>query len=124
MLSNNLPFKKHESGDRGYIVKLQGKMTQIQLSARAVNGLIKFNTERRNDVGIDKKFLKALLIGICTLKRIKESVSMFDIDNAFLGLVKDMFAFSVADDENNGQRLASFEQLVEQICTEIRNNVL
>lgn len=48
------------------------------LPARAVEGLIKFNSEKRHDEKVDKLFIMALAIGLCTLKRMKTDENPFD----------------------------------------------
>ncbi|XP_031626207.1 uncharacterized protein LOC116342655 [Contarinia nasturtii] len=121
MLSNNIPFKRNDKGDRAFQIRTQNGLEEITLSARAVNGLIKLN-ENRDDEGKDKTFLKALLIGIYTLKRIKES-TVETIDRGVLEFVKDLFAFRVSNDPE-GTRLGTFEDVVNQICDEIRSNLL
>lgn len=49
----------------------------MSLSARAVTGLIKLNAEKRTNTNVDKIFVKALVIAVCTLQRFKESALPF-----------------------------------------------
>lgn len=47
---------------------------EIQLAAIVVNGLKRFNEgESRNNVLLDKAFIKALLIGLVGIKRLKSA---------------------------------------------------
>lgn len=56
------------------MVKMGDKYEKVRIGAHVVNGLINFNKpEKRADILIDKSFIKALLIGIVGLKRIKEN---------------------------------------------------
>lgn len=50
---------------------------EVSLSARAVTGLIKLNAEKRTNTNVDKIFVKALVIAVCTLQRFKESAMPF-----------------------------------------------
>lgn len=51
---------------------------EVSLSARAVTGLIKLNTEKRTNKSVDKIFIKALVIAVCSLQRIKDSAIPFN----------------------------------------------
>lgn len=51
---------------------------EVQLSIRAINVLIKLNTEKRNDGCADRTFIKALLIAICTIKNIQQNIRIQD----------------------------------------------
>lgn len=52
---------------------------------------MKFNVEFRNMAKIDKKILKALFIGVYTLKRIRETNDISTIDRGVLQLTKGNF---------------------------------
>lgn len=70
--------KQQASGDRAFKIEIHGEFKEVLLSARVVMGLVTLNGKKRNDMKTDKVFLKALVIGVCTLKRVKESPSPFD----------------------------------------------
>lgn len=58
--------------------------TAIRLPAKAVTGLLMMNEKKRSKK-FDISFLKAMLIGFFTLKKIKENASM---DEGILEIVK------------------------------------
>lgn len=68
---------KQGNGDRAFKIKTSDDCYEvIQLSKRPVDGLITLNTgKKRDNVRIDKYFLKGLLIGVCTLNGIKDNES-------------------------------------------------
>lgn len=84
-------FFQKENGDRAFKVKFDSGFKEITLSARAVNGLIKFNEEYRNAAKMDKMFLKALFIGLYTLKRIREVTEISSIDQGVVQLAKGLY---------------------------------
>lgn len=93
------------------------------LSAKAVIGLTKLNAEKRTNKNVDKTFLKALVIAVCTLKRFKESPNSLFNDGE-VEFIKDLFEFRVSSDDSNGNRLASFGKMIDKVCEEIRNAYL
>lgn len=139
-LSNNWPFKqnvrhfflkdyKHfcsryclllqANGDRAYKVESKGVVKEVHLSKRAVDGLITLNTSKRSDIRKDKNFLKALMIGVCSLARIREQNSI--IEEGEKQFIQSLFEFRVSDDDDDGQRRASFDRLFSQSLVEFRN---
>lgn len=78
VLCGNRPFKPNATGDRAFQIEIRGGFKEISLSARAVNGLIILNGINHNKKSSDKRFLKALAIGLCTIKRIKEDAGIID----------------------------------------------
>lgn len=78
ILCDNLPFKQNANGDRAFKVQVCDGFKEISLSARAVAGLIKLNTEKRTNKNVDKVFIKVLVIAVCTIKRIKETAMPFN----------------------------------------------
>lgn len=93
------------------------------LSARAVTGLTKLNAEKRASKNVDKTFLKALVIAVCTLKRFKGSPNSLFHDGE-IEFIKDLFEFRVSSDDSNGNRLASFGKMIDKVCEEIRRDHL
>lgn len=73
------------NGDRAFKVQVERTFKEVLLSARLVNGCSNLNQTRRNDSTADKIFLKGLLIGICTVKRIKSSPTF---DEGILDFIK------------------------------------
>ena len=73
------------NGDRAFKVQAGRTFKEVLLSARLVNGCCNLNQTRRNDITADKIFLKGLLIGICTVKRIKSSTTF---DEGILEFIK------------------------------------
>lgn len=74
------------NGDRAFNVQVGRTYKEVLLSARLVNGLSNVNqTPRRNDVNLDKVFLKGLIIGICTVKGINTSPTF---DEGILDFIK------------------------------------
>lgn len=61
-----------ENGDRYFITE---NGVEIRLPAKAVNGLRKMNELKRSEQ-FDVAFLQAMLIGFCTLKKIKTGESI------------------------------------------------
>lgn len=58
--------------DRAYTIQFDGGFKEISISAKAVQGLISLNQPgRRENETKDKSFLKALLISVCSLKKIQ-----------------------------------------------------
>lgn len=47
----------------------------MTLSARVVSGFRKLNSQKRTNIAVDKNFVKALLIGVCTITRMRESIA-------------------------------------------------
>lgn len=60
---------------------------EIKLPAQAVEGLIKLNRGKR-DEQFDLRFMKGMLIGFCTVKKIKEYNGNEDIDESVSALMK------------------------------------
>lgn len=80
------------NGDRSYKIELEKGFKDIELPARAVNGLLKLNTEKRESSAVDKNFLKVLLIAICKIKRIRT----LDFDSIFAEGEKDFIKSKTA----------------------------
>lgn len=66
-----------DNGDRYFMAQKGNDFEEIRLPAKAVNGLRKMNEQKRCE-SFDVAFLKAMLIGFCTLKKIKEQESIDD----------------------------------------------
>lgn len=103
---------------------------------------MKLNNEKRNDIRVDKIFLKALVIGVCTLQRINQLSTPFEdgqldfvkrntfsliqnhqsIENTLICFYcVDLFEIRVTDDDINGLRLSSFSRLLLEVMDEIRH---
>lgn len=67
-------FSQSTSLDRHYLVRIGGVFEKIGFSGGLVRGLMEFNAPGlREDRSLDKCFIKGLLIGICTMKSIREN---------------------------------------------------
>lgn len=95
---------------------------EVWLNSQAVDGLIKMNKKKR-DKQFDLVFLKALLIGLFTLKAIKDEQSTVDLlrNEGMLGLLKDLFEWRVQKDEH---RMSAYDNLFSSAISGIRNNKL
>lgn len=71
-ISGNIPFKNNATKDRGYFIKIDNQFKEINMASLLVNGLQCINNgENRKQPGLDKAFVKALIIGLCTKKAIE-----------------------------------------------------
>lgn len=60
--------------DRAYLVLIDGQYQEVKMAALLVNGLLHLNKmENRGNANFDKTFIKALIIGLCTLKNVESS---------------------------------------------------
>lgn len=67
------------NGDRAFKIEVGDEFKELVLSARCIAELTKYNgPTKRHKKKIDKKFLKTLVVGACTLKRVKEDETPFD----------------------------------------------
>lgn len=63
---------KQAQKDRAYILKIDGQYKELKMAALLVKGLLELNKdENRDNANLDKSFIKALMIGVCTLKKIE-----------------------------------------------------
>lgn len=53
------------------MVKVENGFKEVKLKGRVVKFLLGLNTERRDDVAIDKAFIKALVISVFSVSTIK-----------------------------------------------------
>lgn len=75
LVSGNIPFKANEKMDRAYLVKIDNRFEEMKMASVLVNGLKCLNDgENRKQSGLDSAFIKALIIGLCTTKAIKNGV--------------------------------------------------
>lgn len=66
-----------------------GVSQTLTISAKAVQGLIQMNQPgSRENPAKDKGFIKALLISLCTLKKIQSMDENQKIENGILGFIK------------------------------------
>lgn len=77
-------------GDRAFKIMVGDEYKDKWLSAYAVSGLIKLNQQRK-DSKADKNFLKALVIGACTLQRFKEFPKESIFEEGVFELIKGIF---------------------------------
>ena len=77
-----------DNGDRAFRIEVRGSVKEVLLSAVAVKGLITLNTQRRTDRKVDKTFLKALVIGVCSLNRFKESTDLMPFKNGEIEFIE------------------------------------
>lgn len=57
-----------------------------EIPTMVVNGLVKMNKQEIADL----RFIKGLLIGFCTVDKIKKNISIEDVDEGVLTLIKGM----------------------------------
>lgn len=60
------------NGDRCFMAQNGDQFEEILLPFKAVNGLLRMNEFKRSEL-FDVAFLKATLIGFCTLQKIKRN---------------------------------------------------
>lgn len=118
----NQNFIVQGNGDRAFMIANKDSFEEVWLNSQAVDGLIKMNKKKR-DKQSDLVFLKALLIGFCTLKAIKDEKSTGNLlrNEGMLGLLKDLFEWRVQEDEH---RMSSYDNLFSSAISGIRNNKL
>lgn len=93
---------------------------EVKFSAQLINGLTMFNQPAlRQNVAYDKPFIKALIIGICTVQSIQNEEC---IHKDFIKFVRELFLIRIEDGDENGTRYLSFNKLLDVSCIEIRNN--
>lgn len=113
-------YVKKERKDRAYLVRVDGVFQEIKLSAQLMNGLILFNgTPRRENVALDKSFIKGLLIGVCTINVIRKEKN---IHKDILAFIRELYMLRIENNDDNGSRYQSFNDLVNVSCMEIRAN--
>lgn len=61
---------------------------EIALSGMAVEGLVKMNEGNKRDGAFDLRFVKAMLIGFCTIKKVKVMKEEADIGYEILATMK------------------------------------
>lgn len=133
-------FPQQLNGDRAFQINVRGEFKDKWLSAQVVNGLVELNGKKRNDTKVDKVFLKALVIGACTLKPFKEPTETSPFEGGVLELIKggnlkwsryehiqyyffmisDLFEARVANDDKDKKRIGAFDSLIKSVCDEIR----
>lgn len=82
-LCGNKPFKYY-NGNRYFMIREDDGFIEIGLAENAVNGLLHMNKHRQGE-NFDIIFLKAMLVGFCSGKKIKESGK---IDEEVMDLIK------------------------------------
>lgn len=78
-----------DNGDRYFMVQNGDEFEEILLPFKAVNGLHKMNELKRSEQ-FDVAFLKAMVIGFCTMRNVKESGR---IDKKFRGVIEGLLNF-------------------------------
>lgn len=54
------------------MVKIDGEFKEVKMPAKLVKGLLSLNEgENRKNTDLDKTFIKALIIGLWTIKKVK-----------------------------------------------------
>lgn len=86
VLCGNKPFK-YFNGNRYFMIAKDTVFFEIGLAENAVKGLIHMNKHKRGD-NSDIVFLKAMLVGFCSSKKIKEDET---IDEGIMELIKGKF---------------------------------
>lgn len=91
-ISGNIPFKNNATKDRAYFVKIDDQFKEIKMASLLVNGLKILNDgENRKQPGLDKTFVKALIIGLCTQKAIENGEQ---IHKDLLIFMKGLYSFT------------------------------
>lgn len=101
-------------------MEIDGVFKEIQISAQLIKGLTLFNqAPRRQNIFLDKSFIKGLLIGICTLDGIRNATV---INKDILSFIRELFLIRIGGNDKDGSRYLSFNDLVRVSCMEIRAN--
>lgn len=97
LVSGNLPFRENANKDRAFLVRVDGVFKEIVFSAQLMNGLFALNQPalRKNPV-MDKCFIKALIIGICTIRAIRDDA---------IAINKDILAFMKGTRKQHTKRI-------------------
>lgn len=127
--------------DRAYTIQINNKNQEVTLASRVISGLLWLNEpNRRENTEYDKTFIKALLIGICTLKTIQNLSENQRIPKGVLAFIKgkqvninfiyklkfhifmnifvDLFINRIGDE--NGTRYLKYNDLVIEACNDIK----
>lgn len=140
-ISKNIAFKENVDKDRAYMIKIDGSYTEVSLAASFVMYLKAVNSPmNRENSDLDKPFIKALLVGLCSIKTIK---STSEIDKGYIAFIKgkelasafhyfiisihqhillilELFAIRVDGFDITGERYLSFKDKLDTVCQEIR----
>lgn len=103
------------NGDRFFMISNGNDFKEIGLSAQAVAGLIIAN-KYKSDEKFDCGFLKGLLIGFCSILKLKASDEFQDLVKL---LIKDLFEWRVGP---NQHRINRFDALLLAAINGIKNN--
>lgn len=103
-----------DNGDRCFMAAKADTFVEMRLPAKVVNGLLLMN-EKKPSQEFDVGFLKAMLIGFCSMKTIKQN----GCDEAIVNLVKELFEWRVGGDE---VRLDEFERMIDTAIDGIKKN--
>lgn len=99
---------------------VDGVFREIKFSSQLIKGLSLFNGEtRRENVALDKSFIKGLLIGICTINTIRKEKN---IHKDILAFIRELFLIRIENHDEDGLRYRSLNGLVRVACGEIRAN--
>ncbi|XP_055325715.1 uncharacterized protein LOC129579588 [Sitodiplosis mosellana] len=112
-ISVNIPFKQNPNGDRAYLIK---GSKEIALPAIVVKGLIQLNGEQnRQNEQFDKNFIKALLVGLIGINKIK----YHGVDPNVAKFIEDLFQCRIKDAKEYEKRCSSFKELLNSAESEI-----
>lgn len=79
-------------GDRAYVIQVNGENHEVKIAAKVVNGLIALNQPgRRENIDKDNSFIKALLIAVCSLNRIKTLQANENLPKGMKNFIKGEF---------------------------------
>lgn len=99
-------------------MKIDGRFKDVTMAAVLVKLLRRANdTENRKKAGLDRGFLKALIIGLCTAKSIEKGEQ---IHKDILIFIKELFLIRIEGEDADGSRYKLFQSLVSKACDEIR----
>lgn len=88
---------------------------EIGLSKKAVEGLKNMNKNKRG-TQFDALFLKALIIGFCTIRKIKANGC---VEDGIFELISDLFEWRAMANE---ERMNGLRQMFYTAVNEIKNN--
>lgn len=104
-----------ENGNRFFMITNENDFKEIGLSAKAA-GLLMNANKHKPDEKFDCNFLKGLLIGFCSIPKIKANEV---IEDAVLVLMKELFEWRVGP---NKHRINRFDSLLTNAIKGIKKN--
>lgn len=104
-----------QDGARAFMIEDGDNFKEIWLTSQVVSGLLKLNKKNPCEQ-FDLVFLKASLVGLCTIKKIKEENS---IEVGKQALIQHLFECRTQKDET---RKRAFGKMFETAIDDLRQN--